>query len=65
MIVRKRPWIFVCLCCVRLYCVENVFQFVRANPSVDELASDLVSVLSVCVCLCVCGWVCGSLGGCL
>ena len=42
MLVRKRPWVFVCLCCVLLCCGDHIFEFVNADPCVNDSARDLV-----------------------
>ena len=42
MLLRKRPWVFVCLCCVCVCFGDLVCEFARAGPSVDASARDLV-----------------------
>ena len=49
----KKKTMGVCLCCVLQYCGDHVFEFVMANPTVEESARDLVCVVCVCVCVSV------------
>ena len=57
MLLRKRWWVIVCLCCVRVCCVDHVCGIARAGPNVDASARVLVWVLWLCVCVCVCPFV--------
>ena len=47
----KKSTMGVCLGCVLLYCGDYIFEFVTANPIVEESARDLVCVVCVCVCV--------------
>ena len=42
MSVKKRPWVFVCICVVSVCGGVHVFEFGRVHPSVDGPARDLV-----------------------
>ena len=42
MLLRKRPWVFVFLCCVCVCCGAHLFDFANTVPSVDASAAVLV-----------------------
>ena len=42
MLIRKRPRVFVCLCCVYVCGGDHVCEFAMAVSSVDTSATDLV-----------------------
>ena len=56
MLVRKRLWVFFCICCVCVGCGDHVGEFARVGPSVDVCERPCVSAVcvNVCVCVCVC-----------
>ena len=51
--VRKRPWVFVCVCCVCVRCGDHLCEFSMVVSSVDVSVGYLVCVLSVLVSVCV------------
>ena len=56
---KKKPRVFVCLCCVRVCFGDQVCQFARAGSSVDASLGTLCECcvcvrVFVCVCVCVC-----------
>ena len=55
MLVRKRPWVFVYLCCVPVCYGDYISEFARACPSVD---ASVKTLFELCVCECVSVCVC-------
>ena len=52
MLVRKRPGVIVCLCCVHVCWGVHVCEFASVDPNVDSSAQK-PRVRGVCECVCV------------
>ena len=42
MSVRKRPWVFVCLCCVSMCCEDHLCEIVMVASRMETSSADLL-----------------------